>query len=354
MDRPGKDTFGKGFLSQTLSFQTALAYDPIMRDSNGDADSREFVRALVARDLGGLKAVPKADLHNHALLGGRLADYRAFCGVTLPDPPEFFDFKEFDRYVIVDIATHLEGRPNRDILQDYHFLFARSLEAARRNGVTVLETSLDCSFLDLYEGRVEELVADFGRIIAREAGPMRVKPELGMARVLDPKRLESLALPCMESGFFASIDLYSDEREGELASFVPLYRRAASLGLKKKAHAGELRSAEFVRESVETLELDAVQHGIAAARSADVMRWLADRGTSLNVCPTSNIKLKRAEDYAGHPLRTLVDHGVRVSLGSDDALVFGSEVSEEYLRLYESGSFTAEELDAIRLTGLSA
>lgn len=39
---------------------------------------------------------------------------------------------------------------------------------------------------------------------------------------------------------------------------------------------------------------------------------------------------------------------VRVTINSDDALVFGVGVSEEFMTLYQAGVFTAAELDQIR------
>jgi adenosine deaminase len=41
-----------------------------------------------------------------------------------------------------------------------------------------------------------------------------------------------------------------------------------------------------------------------------------------------------------------------VTVNTDDALVFGRSVSEEFLGLYRAGLFTAEELDEIRINGL--
>jgi adenosine deaminase len=78
------------------------------------------------------------------------------------------------------------------------------------------------------------------------------------------------------------------------------------------------------------------------------MRLLADHAITLNVCPTSNLKLGRVARLEDHPIRALFDAGVRVTINSDDALVFGVGVSEEFLALHSAGVFTARELDQIR------
>ena len=66
----------------------------------------------------------------------------------------------------------------------------------------------------------------------------------------------------------------------------------------------------------------------------------------------SNIKLKVVKSFRVHPVRILADHGVQVSVNTDDALVFGDGVSEQYLKLYKAGVFSAAELDIIRQNGL--
>ena len=97
---------------------------------------------------------------------------------------------------------------------------------------------------------------------------------------------------------------------------------------------------------------DEVQHGIAAADDESVIRFLADHKIRLNITPTSNILLGRVADMSMHPIGKLYRSGVDVTINSDDVLIFDSDVSKEYLRLYESQCLTAEELDNIRKNGL--
>jgi len=102
------------------------------------------------------------------------------------------------------------------------------------------------------------------------------------------------------------------------------------------------------------LELDAVQHGIAAASSEEVMKWLADRKIPLNICPTSNVVLERVRSIDTHPARMLFDRGVKITINTDDITLFNQSVSEEFLLLYAENLFSARELDEIRQTGLKS
>ena len=153
---------------------------------------------------------------------------------------------------------------------------------------------------------------------------------------------------------FYSIDLYGDELAQPIENFKGIYKRAKNEGLRLKALVGEWGTARDVRTAVEVLELDEVQHGIAAVNDESVMRFLADNRIRLNITPTSNLMLGRVDNMSNHPISILYRSGVQVTINSDDVLIFDSDVSKEYLRLYVAGCLTAEELDEIRINGLNS
>ncbi len=117
-------------------------------------------------------------------------------------------------------------------------------------------------------------------------------------------------------------------------------------------HVGETGSARDVKRAVEVLGLSEVHHGIGASASLEVMKFLADNKIQVNVCPSSNVMLGFAKDYASHPIRILVENGVKVTINTDDLLIFNSSVENEYLLLYQAGALSAQQLDDIRLAGL--
>ncbi len=119
-----------------------------------------------------------------------------------------------------------------------------------------------------------------------------------------------------------------------------------------KAHIGEYDTADDVFRYAEELELDEIQHGIRASTSPQVMHWLARNNIKLNVCPTSNIMLSNCDSYNTHPIRTLFDYEVKVTINTDDLIIFNSTLSEEYLHLYNAGLMSADELYKIHQTGL--
>jgi adenosine deaminase len=231
--------------------------------------------------------------------------------------------------------------------------FEATLVQARYDGVTRLEIGEDVWAITLFDGSAERLTRELCDIHARVAPDIEWIPQLGMSRHCSVTSLTKWLKPFLELGIYKTIDLSGDELSQPIEAFKPLYRMAKDAGLRLKAHVGEWGDADSVWRAVEQLELDEVQHGIAAADSGPVMRFLADNKIRLNICPTSNVMLGRVEALAVHPIRRLFDAGVIVTINTDDVLVFGQGVSEEFLNLFQAGLFEAEELDSIRLAGLT-
>jgi adenosine deaminase len=310
---------------------------------------KKFQNALRSGDPGEVAKFPKADLHNHSMLGCRLADMEAFYGE--PIRPFVYmgnGIHDVNRW-IAEVYVPVCRKPGA-----FEAAVRATFSRANSDGVTVLEMSIDAGFGNLMGIPPREVVETLGRVHAEVAPAIDYRPELGFARPQPVAKLTAFFASYLEFGYFRVIDLYDDESGQPVENFREIYRLAKSAGLKCKAHAGEFGTAESVREAVEVLNLDAVQHGIAAAGSPEVMRWLADRKIPLNICPTSNVVMGNAPSIARHPIRVLYDHGVRVTVNSDDIILFGQSVSQEFLNLLNSGCFSADELEDIRQTGLSA
>ena len=307
-----------------------------------------FKTALQNRDLKAIRSLPKSDLHNHCMLGGKASVINRFYEQKLkPFRADKMGIEPLNRWIYEVYKPFME-RPGA---------FEKAVEAAfiqaKQDGIRVLEMSMDGFFGSLFNVSVPRMVDTLKHYHSLIAPEIDFRPELGFPKTLPLRTILKYLEPFLAYDYFRSIDLYDDENAQPLGNFRELYRFARKAGLKLKAHAGEFGDAESVRKAVEMLGLDEVQHGIGAAGSPDVMRWLAANSIRLNVCPESNIKLKRVKSYKTHPIRILFDHGVRVTVNSDDALLFRAGVSEQFLRLYRTGLFSAAELETIRLNGLS-
>ncbi len=142
-------------------------------------------------------------------------------------------------------------------------------------------------------------------------------------RVLD--LYERMPLPSI-----VGFGIGGDEGAFPAAAFAGIYLRARALGLRTSVHAGEWSGPESVREALDTLRPDRIDHGIAAAQDPDLLARLKEEDTILCVAPTSNLRTGAVASAAEHPLRALLEAGVRVTLSADDPSLFGTTTSGEY------------------------
>lgn len=306
-----------------------------------------FIEGLIENDREKLLAVPKSDLHNHSTKGCRLAWVEEKTGHSFPKPPTVFEgldgMQKWFTSCVKPFCSGYEG-----IVLRWEGAFAE----AGRNNITRLAMNFGTEEIELAGG-----MDDFRKLI----GGFHVKycpetvfePELTYISKCDIDAASDKIDEYLQTGFFKSIDVCGGENVRPFEEFLPLYRKAERYHLIKRMHVGESGSADDVRRAVEILGLDEVHHGIGAAGSKETMRFLADNHIQLNVCPSSNVMLGYAEDYKNHPVKTLVDNGVEVTINTDDLLIFDSSIENEYLKLYNARTLTAEQLEEIRLRGLA-
>lgn len=313
-----------------------------------DLYSDKFISFLKSKDLNAIKTIPKADLHNHFSLGGNREYIKMVTGTDIP----YFDG-------VLSSMEDMDSWNNKYIGEKFHnsemreLLIEATFYQAKIDGVTVLEIGEDVWGLgEYFDNDIDSLIDAFYRAHEKIAPDIELRLQIGLSRHCPISYLEECLEHFWGRAEFYSIDLYCDELAQPIENFQSIYKKAKEQGLRLKAHIGEWGTAEDVLKGVQILGLDEVQHGIAAAQSPQVIKYLVDNHIRLNIVPTSNIKLGRVSKLAEHPIKMLYKSGVDVTINSDDILIFDSPVSKEYLRLYEVGTLTAEELDDIRVNGL--
>ena len=139
-----------------------------------------------------------------------------------------------------------------------------------------------------------------------------------------------------------------DEAAVPAADFAGVYERARALGLKTSVHAGEWAGPESVREALDSLQPDRLDHGIAAARDPILLERLADQGIVLYVAPTGNLATGAVSSFEEHPLPRLLEAGVRAALCADDPLLFRTTTSGEYAVARDQFGFDEATLKTLR------
>lgn len=313
-----------------------------------DLHSKDFKDALRTRNLEAIRRVPKSDLHNHFALGGNRAYIKQEIGCEiLPITAPLTSMDQMHQWVAKNLNDSFQSAEMRKLMIDATFVQAHD------DGIQVLEIGEDVWALNEYfNNDIQELISAFTMANEKFAPMTELRLQIGLSRHCEISYLEKAIEPFMDEKIFYALDLYGDEMAQPIERFKTIYGAAKKKGLKVKAHVGEWGSAKDVVEAIDLLGLDEVQHGIAIATDAYAMDFVKERGVRLNITPTSNVLLGRTPSLREHPIRILFEKGLDLTIGSDDVLIFDSDVSKEYLRLFEEGVLGADELDQIRLNGL--
>jgi adenosine deaminase len=288
-----------------------------------------------------LRALPKAHLHLHftgSLRPATMRDLAAQHGIRLPDsltgghPPKLraTDERGWFRFQrLYDVARSVV-RDEDDVRR----LVREAAEDEAAEGSGWLEIQVDPTSYAARLGGLTptlEIVLDAAREASAATGVgLGVIVAANRPRhPLDARTLARLAAQYARRGV-VGFGLSNDERRGQIEDFAPAFRIAARAGLLATPHGGELAGPDSVAACLDALGARRVGHGVRAADNPALVERLAAAGTTLEVCPMSNVRLgvyDRAEDV---PLLALREAGVRVALGADDPLLFGSRLVAQY------------------------
>lgn len=302
-----------------------------------DDYSQKFTNALIKHDLEALKSIPKADLHNHAALGGMPSDF------NLPIVDSFDGYTGMKQYIAKYIT------PYSRTVSGYKKYVEATCKQAVSDGVIYLETSIDFRFREMFEN-IEKANEYLRNLKERFSNKCIINFDLGISRGTFNQFEKAKEL--LSENVFTGIDLYGDEFSRPIKYFKELFIFAKNKNKICKAHLGEYGSAADIYAAINILCLDEVQHGINIIENKEFLRKARDLNIVFNICVSSNIKLKITKNYVTHPIRKMFDNGLLLTLNSDDTLLFNVNLSEEFFNLYSLNIFNETELDKIRQVGL--
>jgi len=155
-----------------------------------------------------------------------------------------------------------------------------------------------------------------------------------------------------------AVGLDSSERDFPPHLFTDVFALAREAGLKTVAHAGEEGPPAYIREALGLLQVSRIDHGVRIAEDPTLVAEVADSQIPLTVCPLSNVRLRVYETMQDHPVLSLLEQGLLVTVNSDDPAYFGGYVNDNYFAVTEAlapsreqvlqlarNSFTASFLD---------
>ncbi|MDX2234292.1 MAG: adenosine deaminase [Hyphomonadaceae bacterium] len=142
----------------------------------------------------------------------------------------------------------------------------------------------------------------------------------------------------------AGVGLDSSELGHPPSKFANVFRAARERGLRLLAHAGEEGPAPYVWEALDVLGVHRIDHGNRALEDDALVARLVAEGMTLTVCPLSNLKLCVVHDLRDHPLKRMLDLGLRATVNSDDPAYFGGYINANYHAVAEALALTRADL----------
>lgn len=307
---------------------------------DGQDDLTAFVRAL-----------PKAELHLH--LEGSLEPELMFAlarrnGISIPfrtieEVRAAYAFSNLQDFLDI----YYQGANVLVTESDFHDLTRAYLERARADGVRHVEVSFDpqthtergvpfAVVLNGIDRALREGERGFGVTSRLILCFLRHLDEDAAFRTLRD------ADPFLDR--IAGVGLDSSEMGHPPSKFRRVFAAAGERGLRRVAHAGEEGPPDYVREALDLLHVERLDHGNRALEDEGLVSRLVESQVTLTVCPLSNLKLCVTPSLAAHPLKRMLDLGLRATVNSDDPAYFGGYVLDNFVATARALSLTRAEI----------
>ncbi|MCU1377756.1 MAG: adenosine deaminase [Acidimicrobiales bacterium] len=301
-----------------------------------------------------LAELPKAHLHLHleaAMRPSTLHELADEHGITVPELTGFSTFADF--IAVYQAATESLRRPD-----DLRRLLREVAEDGAADGAAWVELHV---YPPLWFGRFgsDEDALD---LTLEAAGEATAATGVGLGLVLaadrthdagEAVRMARMGVARRDAGV-TTFGLANDETGNPPEPFAEAFRVARDGGLLSAPHAGELGGPESVRAAIDVLGADRLGHGVRAVEDRDLVARLADEGIVCDVCPTSNVVLGLYPSIKEHPVGQLLEAGVPVTLNTDDPLLFGAGLLDEYEAVRRAFALDDQAVAAIARTSIEA
>jgi adenosine deaminase len=301
-----------------------------------------------------INKIPKAELHIHleGSIEPEMMLYLAeknkikFKYKTIEELKKAYSFENLRDFLYV----YTQGTKVLKTAEDFYEITKAYLIKSYSQHVLHTEIFIDFQTY-ARRGMVSDIIIDGAWSAIKET-----KRELGISSYLILAFLRHLgAKPAMETlkeglrykDKLIGIGLASTEIGYPPQLFKDVFAEAKKQGFKTTAHAGEEGPASYVRDSIEILKVDRIDHGNKAMEDPELVDMIVQRQIPLTLCPLSNISLGNVKDLRHHTLKKKLDMGMMVSVNSDDPAYFGGYVNENLIAVSEA--LELDEKDIIKL-----
>lgn len=144
-----------------------------------------------------------------------------------------------------------------------------------------------------------------------------------------------------------AVGLDSSEKGNPPSKFQKVFEASIKEGYVPVAHAGEEGPAEYIWEALDLLKIARIDHGNNCLTDEVLVKKLADEKIALTVCPLSNLELQVVKNLKDHPLKKMLNLGLKATVNSDDPAYFGGYMNANFLQTAEALDLTKEDIKTL-------
>ncbi|MBW3561772.1 MAG: adenosine deaminase [Actinobacteria bacterium] len=281
--------------------------------------------------------LPKAELHLHLegtlepelLLELATRNHVRIPWSTVEEVRAAFDFEDLGSFLEVYESAMVVLRTDEDFAELTSAYIARAAEQGVRHAEVFFDPQI----------HLERGVAFPPIIGGIDAGLRAAEEDHGVSTRLimcflrdrpAEAAMDTLELALDHIDLLDGVGLDSAEFGNPPSRFDDVFARARYAGLVPVAHAGEEGPPAYVREALDRLLVQRIDHGIRAMEDDDLVQRLVDDQIPLTVCPLSNVALGVVARLEDHPLPRMLEAGLKVTVNSDDPAFFGGYIGDNY------------------------
>jgi len=150
------------------------------------------------------------------------------------------------------------------------------------------------------------------------------------------------SLPFKE--LITAVGLDSSEKGNPPSKFKNVFKASVNEGYIPLAHAGEEGDADYIWEALDILKIKRIDHGNNSMQDENLIATIVEKDIALTVCPLSNQALQVVPDLSTHPLKKMMDLGIKVTVNSDDPAYFGGQVNQNYIEIQKALDLTKKDI----------
>ncbi|HTZ95601.1 MAG TPA: adenosine deaminase [Terriglobales bacterium] len=295
-----------------------------------------------------ISQLPKAELHLHlegSIDPATLLELRREHGKesTLADVERLYQYADFRGFLMAfkEVTEDLQSP------SDYELITYRLMEKLKAENIVHAEVYVSVGVCLWRKQDFDEIFEGL------ERGRLRGESDFGISllwifdavRQFGPEKARQVAELAVrhKRPSMVGFGIGGDERQAAPELFRDVYVYAAENGLRITAHAGESAGPESIWGAL-NLRAERIGHGLTAWQDPELVEELSKRQVPIEICLSSNLRTGCCQSLADHPVRNYFDHGLMITLNTDDPAMFGTSLNREFQLAQDAFGFTDEHL----------